>query len=184
MATKERSVTTNLLSLFWLLASLLFPSEGISQKVVPPTFNYVEPRSKKVVSMGFYLTDWRQRERPMGPKCLHSLSSYRFHLAQTGKIDSVAFAGELPGQVIDFFKEGIRESEKYWECKNCAKMNGHWFTIPVMASFTLDLPCPSSQSFNQMRVMWDNLFGKEPTRLIRVSPNEWLLEPVYVIEMR
>ncbi|MEZ0485327.1 hypothetical protein [Fibrella aquatica] len=144
----------------------------------------MEPRSKKVVSMGSYLTDLRGWGKSAGPRCYYSISSYRFHLAQTGEIDSVAFSGELPRQLSEFFKEGIRESEQYWVCKNCAKTNGHWFTVPVMASFFVGSPCPSNQSFDQMRAMWDSLFGKEPTKLIKVSTNEWLLEPVYLVQMR
>jgi len=55
---------------------ILVSFSGVAQQVAFPTFTYVKPRSKKVVSMGSYLTDLRGWEKRQGPNATYRPPAY------------------------------------------------------------------------------------------------------------
>jgi hypothetical protein len=110
----------------------------ISGKVCGQTtifFDYKNSRNGKLETASNYLSDFALRSRIRDVRC-YEMGWYRFRVRQTAVIDSVAFYGDIHPELRALGEKSIRESQVYWQCRDCEKTGGHWFTIPFLLAFT------------------------------------------------
>ncbi|QHV97538.1 hypothetical protein [Spirosoma endbachense] len=169
----------------WVYFLFLFSLEFTqAQTEKPVRFLYTEPRNGKQKSASYFLDDFALRANVPDAGCYFAMGYFRFHLAETGKIDSVAFNGDLREELKKLGENKILESQKYWLCKTCTQTKGHWFTLPVYVAYTTATPCPDNPIYSQSVLFWDNLFKNNQDEQLQIAPNEWLLAPIYAIKMR
>ncbi|CAN5173864.1 hypothetical protein BH09BAC4_BH09BAC4_05280 [soil metagenome] len=147
-------------------------------------FEYKNPRNGNFITASSYYNDFAVRRKPLNLRCYYGMGWYRFHIKQTGVIDSVAFTGDIHPELKSLGEKYIRDSQVYWQCINCTESGGQWVTIPVMADlFTGEIGCQVNTIYKQSVAFWNNLFINQKNEQISIGKNEWLLAPMYAIAM-
>ena len=183
MEQKGRKIVVSKLYCFISMV-FLTTHASIAQSTLPISFQYKEPRHGRTESASYFLGEFSFRAKVPSTSCYYAMGSYRFRVASTGVIDSIAFTGNMYDELIKLGYKSIRESQAYWVCLDCEKKGGHWFTIPVYVAYTTGLNCPTNEFYKQSSLFWYTLFKTNGEKQLEISEHEWLLAPIYAISMR
>lgn len=134
-----KNVIKGLLPVFFFFsACVCFAQEAdhgirFTHQVVRNNKVYVSPTG--FIARGGEVNSFNEKTKGVG--CYFGTGWVRFKVIDSHKIDSISIEGRMPESFKTVYLRGVKQSERYWECLDCAeKKKGYWIIIPILIGYS------------------------------------------------